>query len=295
MTYASVSQNFYSLIVLFNINPSKTFTAMAKQTLKSSEIEARINELGQQIIDQNAKITALQQQRDEAYKAGPLSEGAMNVVELGRQIEEGAEELINLYKEYSYLKNDKLEAFSTEYHEVLADKQKEVITLQEDLKEAYDLLEAEDTTQQLVEARKAIKQLQSDYNTLAGTLEEKEDALCNEKEVSMFLAKQKLEIEKERDEATKKADLYRTWWKEEEALNEKPYRILQAVFTILDAFDDRIHNNDEFQHYTCIDAVADDVRSTLLTCESLVKGFGAEEKVKLSHKEEITEENETEE
>lgn len=276
---------------------------MANQEKKSSkEIEARINELGQQIIDQNVKIAELRQKREESYKAGPFSEEAMNVVELGRQIEEAAEQIINLYKEYSYLKNDKLEAFSTEYHEVLAGKQKEIADIQADLKEAYDIIDSDDNSKQLIEARKAIKNLQSDYNTLAGTLDEYEKEIASkqaeidhEKEVTIFLAKQKLEIEKERDEAIKKTDLYRTWWKEEEALNEKPYRILQAVFTILDAFDDRIHNNDEYQHYTCIDAVADDVRSTLLTCESLVKGFGAEDKVKLSHKEEITDENETDE
>lgn len=257
---------------------------MAKQTLKSSEIEARINELGQQIIDQNAKITELISKREESYKAGPLSDEAMNVVELGRQIEDAQIQLIELHQELTSLVEDKLGAFSTEYHEVLADKQKEVITLQADLKEAYDLLEAEDTTQQLVEARKTIKQLQSDYNTLAGTLEEKEDALCNEKEVSMFLAKQKLEVEKERDEYKKDADRYKEWYEDECAKNKKPFRILQAVFTILDAFDDRIHANDEFQHYTNIDAVADDVRLTLLTCESLVKGFGVEYDIKLSDK-----------
>lgn len=276
---------------------------MANQEKKSSkEIEARINELGQQIIDQNAKITELQQKRDEAYKAGPLSEEAMNVVELGRQIEDAAEELINLYKEYSYLKNDKLEAYSTEYHEVLAGKQKEIADLQNDLLEAYSIIEEKDVLKQMHEARKTIKQLQSDYNTLAGTLDEyekeiasKQDEIDRERELTQFVVQQRADIEKERDEATKKADLYRTWWKEEEALNEKPYRILQAVFTILDAFDDRIHSNDDYEYYTCIDAVADDVRSTLITCESLVKGFGAEEKVKLSHKEEITEENEADE
>lgn len=264
---------------------------MAKQTLKFSEIETRINELGQQIIDQNAKITELQQKRDEAYNAGPLSEGAMNVVELGRQIEDAQQQLIEFKEELNNLLNDKLGAFSTEYHEVLADKQKEVTDLQEDLKEAYDLLEAEDTTQQLVEARKVIKQLQSDYNTLAGTLEEaennvaeKQSAIDHEKEVSLFIAKQKLEVENERDEYKKEADRYKGWYEDERAKNKKPYRILQAVFTILDAFDDRIHANDEFQHYTCIDAVADDVRSTLLTCESLVRGFGVEYDIELSNK-----------
>lgn len=100
----------------------------------------------------------------------------------------------------------------------------------------------------------------------------------------MFLAKQKLEVEKERDEYKKDADRYKEWYEDERAKNKKPFRILQAVFTILDAFDDRIHANDEFQHYTNIDAVADDVRLTLLTCESLVKGFGVEYDIELSDK-----------
>lgn len=276
---------------------------MANQAKKSSkEIEARINELGQQIIDQSNIITSLIQQRDEAYKAGPLSEDALNVVELGRRIEDAQLQLIEFHTELTNLASEKLGAYSTEYHEVLAGKQKEIADLQNDLLEAYSIIEEKDVLKQMHEARKTIKQLQSDYNTLAGTLDEyekeiasKQDEIDHEKELTQFVIQQRGKVEKERDEATKKADLYRTWWKEEEALNEKPFRILQAVFTILDAFDDRIHSNDDYEYYTCIDAVADDVRSTLITCESLVKGFGAEEKVKLSHKEEITEEDETDE
>lgn len=263
---------------------------MAKQTLKSSEIEARINELGQQIINQGEKITELQQQRDEAYKAGHLSDETINVVELGRQIEDAQTQLDEFRCELAHLLEDKLGAFSTEYHEVLADKQKEVITLQADLKEAYDLLEAEDTTQQLVEARKTIKQLQSDYNILAGTLEEAENdaagkqADLDEKQKVLELAvKEKLAVEKERDEYKAKAERYYNWWKEEEEKNAKPFRILQTVITLLDALDDRIHDED---YYTCVsDAAKDDVRSLLITIENLVKGYDVDDKVVLSGKE----------
>lgn len=263
---------------------------MAKQTLKSSEIEARINELGQQIINQGEKITELQQQRDDAYKAGPFSDEAMNVVELGRQIEDAQTQLDEFRCELAHLLEDKLGAFSTEYHEVLADKQKEVTDLQADLKEAYDLLEADDTTQQLVEARKAIKQLQSDYNTLAGTLdayeqniEEKQKAIDDKQRLLEFIAGEKLKLEEQLKEVEKKRDMYKEWWHDESKKNEKPFRVLQTVITLLDSLDDRIHDED---YYTCVnDAAKDDVRSLLITIENLVKGYDVEDKVVLSGKE----------